>query len=543
MQARGKVRGTEKTLAAIQKLAKRTSSASGSSSSGVGSQAEGRFDVAEGKNVGWRNLYRVPPTEDVTLEELEQLAMKRIAVLREFETLHACGGDAMQKQKRAQQILQGQGRDFYRNPILDNISHFILRLAYCKTQQLQEWFKAQEVAFLRARLDEYSNLDGFIAENELPGTKVTLDELEEVWPDIRQLLPDVDHARSHVGSFFRVHFTQVLDLVRNKRVVLRAGQAYVHKTNLCSVITKSFREELGRALAIAKRATPLVHEMESDRLFPFFNGLSERYANNSKWKSEIGISPEDIDELSKSHFPLCMKYTHEKLREQHHLRHGGRMQYGLFLKGIGLKLEDALRFWRTEFSKSMPVEKFDKAYAYNVRHNYGQEGKRTNYTPYGCHKIITSSHPGVGDHHGCPFRHFDPSNLRSYLMNKCNTKREFADEIIDLVQGQHYQIACKKYFQLTHPRAWEEINPINHPNQYFTDSLAYHKERMKGGVGGGSGSNPMDTADEDIILQEVQQQQQQQQHERDKDAAMPASSSSSSSPPSAQVSEPMEEDS
>ena len=83
--------------------------------------------------------------------------------------------------------------------------------------------------------------------------QVTLDELEEVWPDIRQLLPDVDHARSHVGSFFRVHFTQVLDLVRNKRVVLRAGQAYVHKTNLCSVITKSFREELGRALAIAKR--------------------------------------------------------------------------------------------------------------------------------------------------------------------------------------------------------------------------------------------------------------------------------------------------
>ena len=45
------------------------------------------------------------------------------------------------------------------------------------------------------------------------------------------------------------------------------------------------------------QATPLVHEMESDRLFPFFNGLSERYANKSKWKSEVGITPEVVDEV------------------------------------------------------------------------------------------------------------------------------------------------------------------------------------------------------------------------------------------------------
>lgn len=49
--------------------------------------------------------------------------------------------------------------------------------------------------------------------------------------------------------------------------------------------------------------------------------------------------------------PLCMRHLHEKLVENHHLRHGGRMQYGLFLKGIGLSLEDALRFWQTEFTK------------------------------------------------------------------------------------------------------------------------------------------------------------------------------------------------
>lgn len=46
-----------------------------------------------------------------------------------------------------------------------------------------------------------------------------------------------------------------------------------------------------------------------------------------------------------------MRQLHKALRENHHLRHGGRMQYGLFLKGIGLTLDQALQFWRSEFIK------------------------------------------------------------------------------------------------------------------------------------------------------------------------------------------------
>ncbi|XP_016149638.1 DNA primase large subunit-like [Sinocyclocheilus grahami] len=63
------------------------------------------------------------------------------------------------------------------------------------------------------------------------------------------------------------------------------------------------------------------------------------------------ISLEQIDALSGKSFPLCMRHLHKALRENHHLRHGGRMQYGLFLKGIGLTLEQALQFWRSEFVK------------------------------------------------------------------------------------------------------------------------------------------------------------------------------------------------
>ncbi|GKU92800.1 hypothetical protein SLEP1_g6477 [Rubroshorea leprosula] len=36
------------------------------------------------------------------------------------------------------------------------------------------------------------------------------------------------------------------------------------------------------------------------------------------------------------------------------------------------------------------------------------------YTPYACQKIISST-PGVGDHHGCPYKHFGEENLRAAI--------------------------------------------------------------------------------------------------------------------------------
>jgi DNA primase large subunit len=76
-----------------------------------------------------------------------------------------------------------------------------------------------------------------------------------------------------------------------------------------------------------------------------------------------------------------MENLHDELRRNKHLKHWGRIQYGLFLKGIGLSLEQALIFWQIAFEKLTP-DQFTKQYAYNIRHSYGLEGKRTDYTPH-----------------------------------------------------------------------------------------------------------------------------------------------------------------
>ena len=110
---------------------------------------------------------------------------------------------------------------------------------------------------------------------------------------------------------------------------------------------------------------------------------------------------------------------------------------------------------------------FDKSYSYNIRHNYGKEGRRTNYTPYSCNRIITSNPPAAGDHHGnhdcdkhvdgnicgvlgCPFRHWDAGALKAKLRSLGVTHKGML-EIISKVEGGHYQIACQQLFELTHP--------------------------------------------------------------------------------------------
>lgn len=75
---------------------------------------------------------------------------------------------------------------------------------------------------------------------------------------------------------------------------------------------------------------------------------------------------------------------YDNLKINSHLKHGGRLTFGLFLKGIGLSLEDSIKFWKNEFVKKMPADKFDREHAYGIKHNYGKIGKRVDYNPYGC---------------------------------------------------------------------------------------------------------------------------------------------------------------
>lgn len=101
---------------------------------------------------------------------------------------------------------------------------------------------------------------------------------------------------------------------------------------------------------------------------------------------------------------------------------------GLFFKGIGLTMEESLTLWKREMTRKHDIdaEKFEKNYAYNIRHTYGAEGKRNDYKPYNCNKVINLTQPGNGEYHGCPFKTFGEDNLVQLMGSYGLTKQDLA---------------------------------------------------------------------------------------------------------------------
>ena len=79
---------------------------------------------------------------------------------------------------------------------------------------------------------------------------------------------------------------------------------------------------------------------EDSRIVPILDNLSQGFLAgvSSEWSTGNAesngeqLTADMIDGIAKAHYPMCMRHLHESLRRDKHLKHHGRLQYGLFLK-------------------------------------------------------------------------------------------------------------------------------------------------------------------------------------------------------------------
>ncbi|VDM16768.1 unnamed protein product [Hydatigera taeniaeformis] len=441
-------------------------------------------------------FYSEPPTHTIELEQLEQLATERLKVLRCIE---AVGQDLIRGSKDYDQRLATElpklgllGKSFtLTSSQLKNIaedihrdvtSHFILQIAYCRSDSMRRWFIQQESDLLRYRFNLERTSSGHDSEAVREFLHVNNLHFSTISPDESLRLRDQLRAGTVIygvnadcATFYRVHFTEVLDLVRRRQVFLKVGYAYVPDVELVTLVVTRFRASLSRSLSRLDLALVSRLADEGTRLLPLLTSISKRYLGEDDFgtKSAFGaVSCSQVNELARvpGLFPPCMSRLHEALVANHHLRHWGRMQYGLFLKGIGLSVDEALKFWRNSFAPRVDSDQFAKQYSYSIRHNYGKEGKRADYTPYSCMKIISFSQPGTGEFHGCPFRHLDLDLLSQRLAFGGRVSSDQVEAVVKRAKDNQYQQACREFFKILHP----DLSPedaasvvIIHPNQYY----------------------------------------------------------------------------
>lgn len=358
---------------------------------------------------------------------------------------------------------------------MDVASHFILRAAYCRTEELRRWFLIQETALFRHRIEA------------LPSIQHLTHHLHQISPADKERLRDkllsvgtMSPAEFAATPYYAIPFTQALDLIKSRNAYVHGGLAYVPLPKVVSILANDFRMHLSQSLTLGAAAFANIPE-EGARIKPLLQTMNSQYTGGNRYDGNNAVGTDltaaSVDSLKNS-MPLCMSELHNGLERDHKLKHWGRLQYGLFLKGAGMSMEESLVFFQRQFTKIMSPENFQKQYAYNIRHMYGKEGKRASYTPYNCQKIILGNPPQSGDHHGCPYKHYDDHHLSQVLGSLSLSDK---NAILALKKSGNYQLACAKHFEVLHPNAahMSDVqldNVGNHPNAWFAASVSYHSK-------------------------------------------------------------------
>lgn len=337
-------------------------------------------------------------------------------------------------------------------PEADVASHLTMRLHCCAEEDRNAWMVRQEIQLLKMRLALHCDQRSLLKLMEHIG-----------WGG--QLVEDPVERK----TYYEIPFEHVPDLVERRKVTLVQGIAHVELHQLVSPVASHFKNSMERQMRIYARARPMVLE-NTPALKGVVRMLEERWKANledvirhSRFKDivkEVGLrlkeehhvprgrwsatALERLDDVADVAFPLCARRILKQLRQTHHAKFQARFQLTLFLKGAGLPVEAAIAFWKEEINQG-ELKEFKKEFLYSVRHSYGLEGSRVNYTPHSCRSLLEKI-PGHNECHGCPFRAASEEANQVELTN-LGVSESAATRIAHLGSQHSYRQACAELFR------------------------------------------------------------------------------------------------
>ncbi|CAL7940305.1 unnamed protein product [Xylocopa violacea] len=411
-------------------------------------------------------FYIKTPTGQISLHVLEKCTLARLEYL--------------------QLLYDGKTHEFngnfeylLENSIYDQIGHFTLRLLASVSQDLHNHWIVRETLFFQTRLDYisprhlYRLFRSILRQLRLKEGKKLIDEtlinissfcLQTI---VFKHLVSKTHTEECKLFKTKVRFELVPNLIKERELDLYAGYAIVYCSKWKKVLVSLFCTYITKEIICMKTKAQNIVSQDSrlDYLYHKINSMIFR-ANHARGH----LTTETID-TEVNNFPLCMRHLHTVLRSTHRLSHYARLYYSLFLKDGGMQLEDAINYWKEEYSKphacssicSHNWQSNEQKFIYSIRHLYGLEGSRRNYKSPTCESMCTSI-PSSMYEGGCPFKNFDINILKNLL--RVSLSDNEITKILKMISPQYPQIACAEFFRLVNQNKKNNI-VIYSPLQYY----------------------------------------------------------------------------
>lgn len=135
----------------------------------------------------------------------------------------------------------------------DHYSHFILRLAFSSTEDLRRRFIRIESALFKLRFqsDDAKERQAFVESLQLDWEVVSEEEKKALGTDLQNSTPGLKRQDVEEGGWFKVDFETVPELVEGRRVLVKAGKAYVPVREQMSMVLAGFNARLHIGLEVA----------------------------------------------------------------------------------------------------------------------------------------------------------------------------------------------------------------------------------------------------------------------------------------------------
>lgn len=370
------------------------------------------------------SFYTVLSIEKAQLNDLIKLAKRRLTIYRSLESLKDI------------RIIDLDAKD-------DELSHFACRLVCCSIPWAYTWFLANEIKFMKLRLNmlPLSEIKHFFYTILLKKMKNLVLENDVIFINENCYFSPDNEDVNFISDIYevRIHFMKVPEILGKGRATFSNGYMNVRDNHLSTIISSEYSDYLNHQMKILKNNPYL----KNDERF--------RSISNDLLCEPVKMTNQLNTIIEKS--PLCILFIIERMKKEKHLKFNDRQILIRFFKDAGLKVNECIEFFRNNFSCD-PV-RFEREFVYSIRHNYGLEGKRANYKTFTCLQIVKMGF--------CPFKSKD---VCEFVRQK--NFGDIEDTIKEEIKSFSFTKACTKYLERAYDKS--EMQIVNTPIDYFIKS-------------------------------------------------------------------------